>query len=159
MKWQKTTLITAGFLLLLYQLFKSKNMFSKITNLNKIRPCDPFGCGSFGAKRATHIHQGIDLLVNENEPIFAPFDGVVLRFAIPYKDDNKYKGLLLKNGNFEVKIFYFLPIVNKGEKIKKGQIIGFAQNIAKKYSSKMQNHVHVEVAENGITINPTNLFL
>lgn len=139
-------------------LMSTKKAFAKVTAKNIIRGCDASGCGSFGSHRAGHIHEGVDLTVIENEPVYSPIDGVVVRFPFPYGDDLRYKGILIKNKDLEVKIFYVNATVKAGTTVKQGDIIGKAQNVAKKYSKPMTNHIHIEVRNNkGIIINPETL--
>lgn len=149
----------AGASLLIYIIMGTKKAFGKVTEENKIRGCDPSGCGNFGASRGDRTHQGIDIVVKEGDVIKSPIDGEVIRYPFPYSGDINYKGILIRNKDYEVKIFYINPNAPVG-KILKGQKIGNAQNIAKKYpSSPMTNHIHLEVRDNkGNLINPTNLF-
>lgn len=123
---------------------------------------DTSGDGHFKAYRdrngSAGTHEGIDLLVYEGQDIYSPFDGIVVRNAIPYKSDTRWKGLLLRRADgLEVIIFYMTPSVGEGTNVKAGQKIGKAQAISKKYSSAMRNHIHVETKINGMTINPTSL--
>ena len=139
-------------------LMTSKKAFAKVTAKNKFRGCDLSGCGAFGSGRIGHIHAGLDLEVKENESIYSPIDGEVIRFPFPYGDDLRYKGILIKNKEYEVKIFYLNPTIKAGTKVKQGDVIGKAQNVAKKYSNPMTNHIHLEVRNNkGVLINPETL--
>lgn len=149
----------AGASLLIFLIMGTKKAFGKVTTENKIRGCDPSGCGHFGADRGSRLHQGIDIVVKEGEIINSPIDGEVIRYPFPYSGDINYKGILIRNKDFEVKIFYINPTAPVG-KILKGQKIGNAQNIAKKYpSSPMTNHIHLEVRDmKGNLLNPSNLF-
>lgn len=136
----------------------TKKAFAKVTAKNKFRGCDPSGCGAFGSGRIGHIHAGLDLEVVEKEAIYSPIDGEVIRFPFPYGDDLRYKGILIKNAEFEVKIFYLNPVVKAGTKVKQGDVIGYAQNVAKKYKKPMTNHIHLEVRnQKGVLINPETL--
>ncbi len=149
----------AGASLLIFLIMGTKKAFGKVTTENKIRGCDPSGCGHFGADRGSRKHEGIDIVVKEGETIISPIDGEVIRYPFPYSGDINYKGILIRNKDLEVKIFYLNPTAPVG-KISKGQKIGIAQNIAKKYPSKpMTPHIHLEVRDNkGNLLNPTNLF-
>lgn len=144
---------------LIYLIMKKTNTkLAKLTTLNKIRGCDAFGCGNFGANRSGHKHQGIDIVTKPNETIFSPIDGEFKRIAYPYANDTNYKGMVLVNDEIEIKIFYITPTIPAGLKVKKGQPIATSQHIAKKYGVAMVNHIHLEVRNGKELINPTNLF-
>lgn len=145
-----------------YQIRKvSRNTaaFTPIVSPLSIRS-DTSGDGHFQAYRDRNgsqgTHEGIDLLVYEGQDIISPFGGIVVRYAIPYKSDTRWKGVLLRRADgLEVKIFYMTPSVGEGTMIKAGQKIGKAQSISKKYTSAMRDHVHVETWVSGKAIDPT----
>lgn len=58
---------------------------------------------------------------------------------------------------YEVKIFYMRPFVI-GDYLFPGDIIGVAQDISRKYSPAMMDHLHVEVRRNGVLLDPAKLF-
>ena len=119
---------------------------------------DTSGDGHFNSSRGggSRAHEGVDLLVQEGQTIFAPFDALVVRKAFPYKTDLKWEGLLLRRADgLEVKIFYMTPSVSEGMTIKSGQRIGIAQSISKKYGGSMRDHLHTEVWVSGKAIDPT----
>lgn len=148
-----------GTALILFLIMGTKKAFANITLNQKIRGCDPFGCGSFGAPRGTRSHAGVDIVVTAGQKILSPIDGTVTRHPFPYGDDLKFTGIEIKNSQYLVKIFYLQPTLNIGSKVKQGQQIGVAQNIASKYGSTMTNHVHFEVYNaQGKLLDPTNLF-
>lgn len=150
-------LTTAG--IIAYLFMKPTNAFSKITALNSLRNCDPRGCGHFGAPRGSRTHAGLDIIAIPGETIFSPITGTVTRFPFAYGDDLSFTGIEIKNDVFDVKIFYLKPTVLANTKVKKGQVIGMAQNIAKKHGGGMKNHVHIEVRNKlGILIDPEILF-
>lgn len=148
-----TGVVIVVILLIIFKMIKPslKNIVSNF----KIRE-DKHGSGKFGANRISHKHQGIDLLVQDKEKVIAPFNMDFLRHATPYKNDNRYTGGLYKFKDGYIKIFYMTPSSARKE-IKKGDIIGYAQNITKKYSPSMLNHIHVETYDNGMNLmNPSN---
>lgn len=149
----------AGAGLLIYLLMETKKHFGKLVINQKVRGNDAHGSGAFNAPRGNHIHQGIDIVTTKGENIFSPIDGEVIRYPFPYSGDINYKGILIKNKDYEVKIFYLNPVAKIGT-IKKGQLIGNAQDIAKKYpSAPMINHIHLEVRDSkGNILDPTKLF-
>ena len=135
----------------------SKTVKGLVDNF-KIRGVDKFGSGKFGAQRRkstgeVYTHQGIDILTFPGQPIKAPFDLSFVRVANPYPNDKTLKGGIWKSGNLEMKIFYLSPITGK-KSFRKGEIIGYAQNLNEKYGEGIGNHIHLELRENGIIINP-----
>lgn len=152
--WQKIILATA----ILY-IMTTKKALAKVKDNQQFRKCDPFGCGHFGATRGNRKHKGVDILFEPNEDVLSPIYGVVTRYAYPYANDTTYKGIEIQNERFTVKIFYVLPTIHIGKHINAGDVIGKAQNIAKKYGATMQNHVHIEVRDyQGNLLNPEKLF-
>ncbi len=153
-----TTIVGGYFVFAFFRKRKNLATWSKIVNPSIIRK-DSGGDGNFQTSRSNEkgIHQGVDLMVTENQPVYAPFDGEVIRKAIPYANDTRFSGLLLE-GDFgqEVKIFYIKPL-KVGEKVVRGELIGTAQNITLKYNSSVTNHIHVEYRQDGILTDPTNL--
>ncbi len=125
-------------------LMSSNKAFAKVTASGKIRGCDSNGCGTYGASRGGHTHQGEDYITLPGETIFSPIDGKITRVAYPYPDDLSFKGIEIKNATHSVKIFYMIATVNIGSSVKKGQAIGQSQSLLSKYPG-ITNHVHVEV--------------
>lgn len=153
---------------ILYEMFKdSQRILGLPVKSAKIRS-DSWGDGHYGASRSggKRKHNGIDLEVaGEGYGVLAPFDGEFDRQADPYVGDSNYDGIQLKGtGKYEglkVKIFYCKedPIADvKGESFKRGQRIATTQNISKKYSENMKPHIHVEVYDNGVRVDPMPYF-
>ncbi|HEX4856492.1 MAG TPA: M23 family metallopeptidase, partial [Limnobacter sp.] len=91
--------------------------------------------------------------------VYSPISGKVVRITLPYKSDNRYKGLVIDgSGQFQgysVKLFYLDPIKEiAGKAVKKGELIGFAQDLTVKYKG-IGNHIHFEVTVNGVSIDPS----
>jgi murein DD-endopeptidase MepM/ murein hydrolase activator NlpD len=154
----KKPLIILGTLSLLYLMTTSKAL-AKVTKTNKIRGCDPKGCGYFGASRGDRDHAGIDIITFTGESIFSPITGKVTRHPIPYANDNRYNGIEIVNSQYKIKMFYLKPIAQIGNQVIAGQAIGTAQNLALKFGTSMTNHVHVEMydSKNNL-IDPTPFF-
>ncbi len=119
---------------------------------------DSCGQGHFGAPRGTRKHNGVDIIITPGQAIYGPFNGSVQRHTKPYSDNSKYDGAWLRLDDYPhllVKIFYFKPSILAGAKFKKGDIIGYAQDISQKYTCKgMISHLHIEVF-NDSSHNPT----
>ena len=146
--------------ILAIKLFKGNKKLSPIVQGQTIRGCDPDGCGHFGAGRGDRKHNGIDIVVQETQPIMSPINGEVVRYAFPY-EDRSFAGLAIQNDDYFIKIFYMAPSVEPGTIIKKGQVIGFAQNIQRRYGPEITPHVHLEVWDRtkmDIALDPAKLF-
>jgi murein DD-endopeptidase MepM/ murein hydrolase activator NlpD len=115
---------------------------------------DSQGHGYYGAPRGARKHAGTDYICSPKQDVVAPIDGVITRIAYPYTD-KKYEGVILENDFVRLKIFYFIPIPRLiGKQVRQGDVIGYAQDIRKKYGDKMIPHIHLEID----SIDP-NLFI
>lgn len=159
---KKSAWYILGGSLLIFLIMGTEKAFAKITDNQKNRECDAFGCGSFGASRGDRKHNGIDIVTIPNQKLFSPITGEVTRFPFPYGNDLSYTGIEIVNSEYKVKMFYCSSVVAIGSKVQAGQFIATSQNISAKYGSGMTNHVHVEVykkqGNNWVLIDPTNLF-
>lgn len=121
---------------------------------------DTQGDGQYGASRGDRLHQGVDVQVYEGEPIYAPIDGVINRVAYPYANDLQWRGLEMSGADawqgYSVKMFYMSPEMSLiGKPVSRGQVVGKAQAISKKYTPAMKDHLHVEIRKDGALIDPT----
>jgi murein DD-endopeptidase MepM/ murein hydrolase activator NlpD len=123
---------------------------------------DAAGSGRFGAPRGRRSHQGIDILVKEGDPIYAPFTGRFIRKARPYANDSRFDGIVLHGNGYELKIFYLAPLdsLRPHQMIRQNQLIGIAQGISRKYGGSMRDHLHIEVRRivGAELLNPEQLF-
>ena len=110
----------------------------------------------------TRKHAGVDIVVKDGEPVYAPFDLQFVRIAYPYKNYPTLEGAeyIVKNVNgvSKMKLFYFSP--DKSKKVfQKGDVIGVAQRVSKKYDhirKGMTDHVHFELYDqHGKIVDPT----
>ena len=135
------------------------SLFCSPTGLNTIRGSDSFGQGRFGASRGTRLHNGVDLNVAVNGNVYSPIFGKVVRLAVPYKSDSRFKGLVVEGvgryAGYSVKLFYLNPAIGiVGRTVKQGEFIGTAQDLTIKYP-QITNHIHLEIALNGEQIDPS----
>lgn len=134
---------------------------SYIINNQKSRIKDSWGKGQFGESRdkGKRTHQGLDIVSTAGEKVFAPFEGNIVREAVPYKNDKSYRGVVLKGtgdwAGYEIKMFYVEGLFSG--KATKGQRIGTAQNLTTKYPG-ITNHIHVEVKKGGSKIDPFEIW-
>jgi len=115
---------------------------------------DSKGLGHHGAPRGLRKHNGIDLLCTPNQPIKMPVAGIIVRESLPYKDNLEWRGVHIVSDRIELKLWYFLPDLNLiGSYVRLGDIIGYAQDISRKYSGVLP-HVHLRV----VTVDPMLIF-
>jgi murein DD-endopeptidase MepM/ murein hydrolase activator NlpD len=134
---------------------KSGKWLARVVSPVRLRD-DAQGSGQYGAPRSGHTHMGTDLVVTPGQPVVAPTSGTITRIAYPYANDLQWQGLemMLENG-LVMKLFYMAPLGNLiGQKVTAGTIIGYAQDISRKYGGGMLDHIHIELFENGNHINP-----
>ena len=121
---------------------------------------DSAGDGRFNARRdgGRRRHDGVDIAVHEGEAVRSPIDGIFQRVAFPYSGDGTYGGMLIVGADVEVKMFYLRPDNRlMGQRVAKGQVVGWAQNIGNKYNDpkrpwqeQMHAHIHYEI----VRVNP-----
>lgn len=137
-------LIGAGLLVLFRG--QAVRALAKILPVQRIR-MDPRGDGHFGSGRTGHTHQGVDLLVNEGDPVASPIDGRIVRYSYAYTDSAKWRNVVIQGEGIEVKIMYatLAPGLTVGDPVRRGQIVGKAQAISDRYGGPpMLDHLHVE---------------
>ena len=124
---------------------------------------DDAGDGHFGSLREDHVHKGTDWLAIPGQPLIMPITrGRIGRIAWPYKVNGNYRGVEIQGyerglGDVVIKLFYMVPFQIVPDQ-QQGAIIGFAQDISKKYEGVPMNpHIHMEVRQNGRLINPETL--
>lgn len=134
------------------------NYFFNPTGCREIKiRSDKWGDGSYGARRKkatgeVYAHRGVDLLCIPGQNIYAPFDSVYERIVYPYSDNFEYTGALLRSEKAIVKMLYFKPGIKEGTRIKKGTVIGKAQDVSRYYCAddtlleeRMKPHIHFEI--------------
>ena len=124
---------------------------------------DSSGFGFFGAWRSgqTRKHKGTDVLVYKGQPIYSPFTGTITRTYKAYANDDKYKGIeiISTDQKYKVKIMYCTLIgVSLPKTIKQGELVAYAQSISEKYGGPMKDHVHLELYEDGLLVDPQKHF-
>lgn len=129
----------------------------KAIQMPKRRGCDDFGCGHYLAPRGGRLHQGEDFRYKPGKPVRAFRDGVVTKHGWPYFGDTDYTLIQVSENGVDMQYHYVVPALPIGSPVEKGQIIGYAQDIARKYNrpgKTMINHVHYQVKVNGQIQNP-----
>lgn len=145
------------------------------STIRRIRKSDLWGSGAFGASRGNRPHLGIDLIYSPDEQVRAPFKLKIDRVSFPYATSD-YSGIAFTASSgdtmYDGRMWYFEPDINLiGKTVRKGQVIGTAQQINKKYSG-MINHLHLQLEKvneqatqkdiiynNKIFANPSTVFV
>ena len=162
-KYLYIILFIVVFTIAVYEVFLKRFINMKFFADDNIRGCDQQGCGYFGAKRKGHKHEGIDYITTPFQDVPIPFDCVFQRIAKPYADDNTLTGVFCQGigryKDYSFKMFYVTPNISKlNRELKKGQIIGHAQDITNKYKG-ITNHIHLQVYKNNKIINPKEILI
>jgi murein DD-endopeptidase MepM/ murein hydrolase activator NlpD len=121
---------------------------------------DAAGAGHFGAPRGSRTHNGIDFSCMPDGEIESPVDGEVTKIGFPYgsgpggadpetshgMDTYRYVEITSDDGNRH-RIFYIKHVVMVGQDVEKGQVVGIAQDVSKRYPQypEMTPHVHYEI--------------
>ncbi len=99
-------------------------------------------------------HKGIDLLAAENSPVTAMYDGTVLEVGESYGMGHYVK---VDHGENVVATYASLTDVQvvAGQNVAKGDKLGVVSTTAS-YEFSDGAHLHLEVAQNGKQVDPTN---
>lgn len=98
-------------------------------------------------------HTGIDIAAPRGTPVYATADGVVSREA---PGSGYGISVVIKHGYSYKTIYAHLSkrAVKPGEKVKRGQVIGYVGNTGLSFGS----HLHYEVLKNDVPVNPVHYF-
>ena len=98
-------------------------------------------------------HKGLDFTAPEGSPIYATGDGIVefANGATTYGN-----AVFINHGyNFQTRYAHMTRyIVSQGERVRRGQVIGYVGNTGLSFG----NHCHYEVLVKGNQVNPINFF-
>lgn len=98
-------------------------------------------------------HKGLDFTASKGTPVYATGDGKVIR---AYHSQSYGKVIFVNHGHgFETRYAHLFSFNAKpGDRVKRGQVIGYVGNTGNSVSS----HLHYEVLYKGEHINPINFF-
>ena len=142
---------TDGFTSLLDKLEEQKNL---LAHTPSIRPCDGWVSSRFGYRVSPftgrrEFHGAFDIANREGTPIVAPANGVV-----SYAGKKRLLGnyIVIDHGYGLVTAYGNLAKMNikRGEKVKRGEIIGQMGNTGRSTGP----HLHYIVKLNGVPVNP-----
>ena len=111
--------------------------------------------GEFHEVRETHLHKGIDIAADLNEPVYAPANGIITR-AEWFDGYGKYVQInhgKNEEGQVVSSAYGHLNnwIVNIGQTVTQGEQIGIVGSTG----NSSGPHLHFEVLVDGVEVNPT----
>ena len=113
-----------------------------------------FGYRIHPVYKTARMHTGIDFAAKTGTPIYATGDGVVID---PKGNESGYGIVCVINHGYGYQSLYghmSRKIVKTGEKVKRGQLIGFVGSTG----LSVAPHCHYEIIKNGEKIDPVNYF-
>jgi murein DD-endopeptidase MepM/ murein hydrolase activator NlpD len=125
-----------------------------ISNKNLERTASGWGYRIHPIYKIKKFHYGIDFTASTGTEIYATGDGVVEEIESSHRG---YGNSIVINHGYGVKTLYAHLDrfkVKKGQKVKRGEVIGFVGNTGLSTAP----HLHYEVMRNGEKVNPMNYF-
>jgi murein DD-endopeptidase MepM/ murein hydrolase activator NlpD len=133
-----------------------------------LRTIDDYGAGGFGAPRRAGIqqykHKGLDFLAEPGDVVVAPITGNIVHIGIAYPGSDLGSIHIVGSDEFadlKVKLLYGLRLESLavGSVVTAGEQIATAQDVKHYHerqggSSRMMNHIHMELYRNSILVNP-----
>lgn len=125
-----------------------------VANKDLTRMASGFGYRIHPIYKTRKMHQGMDFTAPTGTPIYATGDGTV--FRADRKSGGFGNHVRIDHGFGYVTLYAHLSKINvrKGDKIKRGDVIGLVGNTGRSVGP----HLHYEVRKNGTPINPVNFF-
>lgn len=120
----------------------------QVSASSEVRGTDDHGGGHYDAPRGSRRHKGIDLVCVGGTLILAASDGIVTRcngivYADPEKSSWRYVQVTDGDG-VQCRYMYVKQwTIQKGQQIKRGDVIGAAQGIETLYA-RITPHIHFE---------------
>jgi len=125
-----------------------------INNENLRHMASGYGWRSDPFTKARKMHRGMDFSAAKGTPIYAPGDGKVIRAD---NGSSGYGKHIRINHGYGYKTLYghlSKYNVKRGQKVKRGDLIGFVGNTGRSEAP----HLHYEVWKDGERINPINFY-
>ncbi|RLD67560.1 MAG: M23 family peptidase [Bacteroidetes bacterium] len=125
-----------------------------ISNKDLKRIASGFGYRIHPIYKTWRMHTGIDFTAPIGTPLYATGDGVIER--IKGKMSGYGKVVIIDHGYGYESLYAHMSkiIVRPGEKVKRGQVIGYVGNTGRSTGP----HVHYEIKKNGVPVNPVHFF-
>lgn len=125
-----------------------------VANQELRRLASGFGYRMHPIYKVRKMHEGTDFSLPKGTPIYATGDGVVESTTTKFSGYGKY--IEIKHGFGYQTLYAHLSEfeVRPGQKVKRGQIIGYSGNTG----GSTAPHLHYEVIKDGKKVNPVNYF-
>ena len=133
--------------------------FSHISDLTTHTeiPVNPH-LGGFGVMRKNHIHKGVDLYCEPNEPVYAVEDGMVAKRGpftgtntkTDWWNDTEYVSIQSDDHSI---LYGEIEVANQlvdGYNVKQGELIGHVKTVLKTDKGRPMTMLHFEMYESGI---------
>ncbi len=132
-------------------------MLSSIPAITPLKKVTEISSG-FGARyhpilKTLRRHTGVDIAAPKGTPVYATADGVISR----ENGGSGYGINVVINHGYSYKTVYAhlsKKTVRTGQKVKRGEVIGYVGNTGLSFGS----HLHYEVRKNDIPVNPVHYF-
>jgi hypothetical protein len=131
----------------------SRPAIQPISNVDLIQLYTTYGLRLHPILGYWRDHKGLDFTAPEGSPIYATGDGMV-EFA---NGATTYGNVVFINHGYDFQTRYAHMtryIVSQGERVRRGQVIGYVGNTGLSFG----NHCHYEVLVKGNQVNPINFF-
>ena len=125
-----------------------------VSNKELKRLASGFGMRMHPIYKVRRMHTGTDFSVPTGTPVYATGDGEIIATFTKFNGYGKY--IKIQHGFGYQTLYAHLSqfLVKPGQKVKRGQIIGYSGNSG----ASTAPHLHYEVIENGKKVNPVNYF-
>ncbi len=136
------------------KLFAAIPAIQPVSNKELIRLASGFGYRTHPVYKVRKMHTGIDFSAPLGTPIYATADGTIIKTQVRFSG---YGKVLEIDHGFGYKTRYAHMqefAVQRGQKVKRGQIIGYVGNTGMSTAP----HLHYEVLKNDEQINPVHYF-
>ena len=125
-----------------------------VSNKDLTRMASGYGFRIDPHYKTRKMHYGMDFTAPRGTPIYATGDGIILR--ADSKSSGFGKHVRIDHGYGYVTLYAHMSAYNvrKGQKVKRGDVIGYVGNTGKSKGP----HCHYEVHKDGVRINPVNFY-
>lgn len=136
------------------KLFAATPAIQPIANKQLIALASGFGMRIHPVYKVKKMHTGIDFAAPIGTPVYATADGVVEEVTIQFSGYGKM--ITINHGfGYETRYAHLHDFaVRKGQKVKRGDLIGYVGNTGLSTAP----HLHYEVLLHGVFINPVHYF-
>lgn len=125
-----------------------------VSNKELKRMASGFGYRTDPIYKTTKFHAGMDFAASVGTEIYATGDGVVLRADADASGYGNH--VRINHGYGYMTLYGHMSKINvrPGQRVKRGDVIGYVGNTGKSVGP----HLHYEVHKNGQTLNPVNFY-